>query len=66
MRELGPCQSPEQLHGGERTFAVRDSTNESDDDSDHVDSELKLQELGDTVENVAAPLHSLQQGYMNV
>ena len=32
---------------------------ESDDDGDHVDGELELQELGDAVVDVTSPHHSL-------
>lgn len=46
----------------ERAVLYSAGTDECDDDGDHVDGELELQELGDGVVHVAAPHHGLHYG----
>ena len=38
---------------------MHDGADKSNHDRDHIDRQLELQKLGDTVIDVAAPLHSL-------
>eukprot|EP01136_Pigoraptor_vietnamica_P010646 Opistho-1_new@48532 len=47
---------PQQLHGRQRRLLEHNRANERDDDGANVDGELELQELGDRVVHVAAPL----------
>jgi len=51
--------NPKHLDGFQRRFSLGNSTNESDDDSNHVDSQLELDELSDGVVDVSSPHNSL-------